>query len=111
MYIKHEGGFLGMLASLAARVLPSLLTGLATGAVSGAVEHAIRGDGLYLSKEGRGCARIQCVKGGGLYLTHHSDNADGEGVFVRHNDKIFGQGLLLGPNSPFKSIPLLGLLL
>ena len=39
--IKHEGGFLGMLAGLAARLLPSLLTGLATGAVSGAVEKSI----------------------------------------------------------------------
>ena len=110
--IKHEGGFLGMLAGLAARILPSLLTGLATGAVSGAVEKAISGNGLFLTKRGHGCARIQLVKGNGLYLTHHSDNVDGEGIFLRHDDKIYrGEGLLLGPNSPFKNVPLLGLLL
>ena len=51
--IKHEGGFLGMLAALAARALPSLLGGLATGLVSGAVEKAITssGSGLYLHKK------------------------------------------------------------
>ena len=51
--VKYEGGFLGMLAALAARVLPSLLGGLATGLVSGAVEKAITssGKGLYLQKK------------------------------------------------------------
>ena len=67
--VKHEGGFLGMLAALAARVLPSLLGGLATGLVSGAVEKAITssGKGLYLQK--KGCtAKIQLVKGNGINI-------------------------------------------
>ena len=58
--IKYEGGFLGMLAGLAAKVLPTLLTGLAAGLVSGAVEKAVGGSGLYLHKKGQ-CANFQLV--------------------------------------------------
>ena len=112
--IKYEGGFLGMLASLAARVLPTLLTGLAAGLVSGAVEKAVGGSGggLYLQKKGQ-CANVQFVKGGGLYLTPHHppQQSAGEGLYLRHGDAVYGEGLLLGPNSPFKNIPILGLIL
>ena len=110
--IKYEGGFLGMLASLAARALPTLLTGLATGLVSGAVEKAVGGSGLYLRKKGQ-CANVQFVKGGGLYLTpHHQQHVvEGEGLYLRHGDTVYGEGLLLGPNSPFKNIPIIGLIL
>ena len=114
--IKHEGGFLGMLAALAARALPSLLGGLATGLVSGAVEKAITssGKGLYLQK--KGCtAKVQLVKGNGLYLTPHPhivDTAVGNGLYFKDDHGVYnGEGLLLGPNSPFKNIPLLGLIL
>ena len=107
--IKHEGGFLGMLAGLAARLLPSLLTGLATGAVSGAVEKAIGGDGLYFSRRGQ-CAKVQPVEGGGLYLSPY-DTAEGQGLYLKHDHTIYGQGLLLGKDSPFKNIPILGLFL
>ena len=112
--IKHDGGFLGMLASLAARALPALLGGLATGLVSGAVEKAVAGSGLYLKKKGHGCvAKVQVVKGNGLYLTPHPYfGAGGNGLFLKHGDQVYsGEGLLLGPNSPFKNIPLLGLIL
>ena len=113
--IKHEGGFLGMLASLAARALPTLLTGLASGLVSGAVEKAVTaGSGLYLHKKGYGCAKVQIVKGDGLYLTPHPhiNTAGGNGLFLKHGDQVYsGEGLLLGANSPFKNIPLLGLIL
>jgi hypothetical protein len=110
--IKYEGGFLGMLAALAARALPTLLTGLAAGLVSGAVEKAVGGSGLYLQKKGQ-CANVQFVKGGGLYLTPHHppQQAEGEGLYLRHGDAVYGEGLLLGPNSPFKNIPILGLIL
>ena len=108
--IKHEGGFLGMLAGLAARVLPSLLTGLATGAVSGAVEKAISGDGLYFSKNGQ-CAEVHPVEGGGLYLNPHDKLPEGSGLYLKHDHTIYGQGLLLGKDSPFKDIPILGLFL
>lgn len=109
--VKHEGGFLGILASLAARVLPSLLGGLATGLVSGAVEKAVGGSGLYLQKGG--CtAKVQLVKGNGLYLTPHPHTINGDGLFLRHGERVYnGEGLLLGANSPFKNIPLLGLIL
>ena len=36
----------------------------------------------------------------------------GEGLYLKKEGKVFdGQGLLLGENSPFKNIPILGLLL
>ena len=63
--VQHEGGFLGMLAAMAAKVLPTLLTGLASGVIGGLAEKAI-------SK---------------------------------------GSGLILGKNSPFRNIPILGWLL
>ena len=114
--LKHEGGFLGMLAALAARVLPTLLGGLATGLVSGAVEKAVSRSGLYLQKKGHGnnAARIQLCKGNGLYLTPHPPVVvDGYGLFLKGKDhRVYGgEGLILGPNSAFKNIPLLGLIL
>ena len=78
-----------MLASLAARVLPSLLGGLATGLVSGAVEKAVSGSGLYLQKRGSGinAAKIQIVKGNGLYLTPHPPVVvNGHGLFLKGED-------------------------
>ena len=107
--IKHEGGFLGMLAGLAARVLPSLLTGLATGTVSGAVEKSIGVDGLYFSRKGQ-CARVSPIEGGGLYLSPY-ERVEGRGLYLKHDHTIYGQGLLLGKDSPFKNVPLLGLFL
>ena len=107
--MKHEGGFLSMLAGLAARVLPSLLIGLAYGAVSGAVEKAIGGDGLYFSRKGQ-CAEVHPVEGGGLYLSPYA-KVEGQGLYLKHDHTIYGQGLLLGKDSPFKDIPILGLFL
>ena len=46
--VKHQCGFLGMLAGLAAKALPHLLKGLASGLVSSAVRNVVGGDGLYL---------------------------------------------------------------
>jgi len=107
--IKHEGGFLSMLAGLAARVLPTILSGLASGLVSSAVEKAVGGDGLYYNKKDH-CVRVDCVKGGGLYLSPY-DQPEGQGLYLKHNHTIYGQGLLLGKDSPFKDIPILGLFL
>ena len=47
--VQHRGGFIGMLAGLAAKALPVLLGGLATGLVSGAVEKPVGGDDNALS--------------------------------------------------------------
>ena len=69
--VQHQGGFLGMLAGLAAKALPSIFGGLATGLVSGAVKQAVGGgNGLYLNKLGH-CVKIDPVRGNGLYLTPH----------------------------------------
>ena len=100
----HKGGFLwGLLSSL----VPAILGGIASGVAS----KAIGGEGIYLQRKGQ-CAKVEPVKGGGLYLSPHPWMTSGEGVFVSDGSGIReGSGLLLGENSPFKNIPLLGLLL
>ena len=114
--VKHQGGFLGMLAGLAARALPTILTGLASGLLSGVVGKVVGGNGLYLHKSGH-CVKIEPVKGGGLYLTpHHRGGTlpgiDGDGLYVKRGSSIHdGSGLIFGKNSPFKNIPILNLLL
>ena len=111
--VQHQGGFLGMLAGLAAKALPSLLGGLATGLVSGAVKRAVGGNGLYLHKSGH-CIKIEPVKGNGLYLTpqRRLSRVQGDGLYLKHGSAIRdGSGLILGANSPFKNIPILNLLL
>ena len=55
--VQHSGGFLGMLAGLAAKALPVLLGGLTTGLISGGIEKAIGGNGLYLHKSGH-CIKV-----------------------------------------------------
>ena len=111
--VQHRGGFLGILAGLAAKVLPTILKGVATGLVSGAVAKAVSGDGLYLHKSGH-CVKIEPVKGNGLYLTPHRSlvGVHGDGLYLKRGSTIQdGSGLLLGANSPFKNIPILNLLL
>ena len=107
-----KGGFLSMLAGLAAKVLPTLLTGIASGALAGAVEKAVTGDGLYVQK-GEHCYRADPVEGDGLYLSpRHSRISDGDGLYLQHGTNIYdGKGLILGTNSPFKNIPILGWIL
>ena len=102
---EHKGGFLWGLVS---RLAPAVLGGIA----SGLAAKAVSGKSVYVQKKGY-CAQVEPVKGGGLYLSPHPDLSVGDGLFVsngsRHRD--IGRGLLLGDNSPFKDIPLLGLLL
>ena len=112
--VKHEGGFLSALAAMATKVLPTLLTGLASGVIGGLAEKAIsKGSGLYLGKRGRGVSRIHLVEGGGLYLSPlFYPEEDYDGLYMTHDDKIYkGSGLILGQNSPFRNIPILGWLL
>ena len=53
------------------------------------------GKGLYLGPEsGKGCETV----GNGLYLMKHGGLYD-------------GRGLILGPNSPFRNISILGMIL
>ena len=107
--VEHHGGFLGILAGLAAKALPSLLEGLATGLTAGAAG----GDGLYLHKLGH-CVKIDPVRGNGLYLTPHKKlcGIAGDRLYMKRGSTIQdGSGLLLGKNSPFKNIAILDLLL
>ena len=115
----HEGGFLSTLIGLASKILPTLLGGLATGVIGGLAEKAISGrgtesgSGLFIAKRGRGTSEIHIVEGGGLYLSPPQRNDDNyEGMYVVHNGEVFrGAGLILGKNSPFQNIPILGWLL
>ena len=96
--VSYTGGFLGMLASLAARAipladrsLPIILTGLTTGLLSGGNNKAISGsgasvaDGLYLHKQDK-CYRIQKYIGDGLYLAPHLHFVEGDVLFLKHGN-------------------------
>ena len=106
--LKHEGGFLSILASLAGKVLPTLLSGLASGLIAGGVEKMVSGSGLYLSRRGGTC-QIEILDDG-LKLTP-SEYEGIDGLYAKNDSEIIGSGLLLGKNSPFRDIPLLGLIL
>ena len=113
--VKHQGGFLGMLAGLAAKAFPPLRKGLASGLASTAVYKVVGGDGLYLHKSGQ-CVKFEPVKGNGLYLTPHRGGSllgvHDDGLYLKRGSTIQdGSGLKLGPNIPFKNIPILNLLL
>ena len=115
--IEHKGGFIGTLLAAASKVLPTLLGGLATGLISGGIEKAISGrgvggNGLYLHKSGH-CVKIIPIRGRGVQLIPKKlSGVSGDGLYLKHGSNIYdGQGLLLGKNSPFKNIPILGLIL
>ena len=116
--VSNTGGSLGMLASLAARAIllaarapPTILSGLTTGLLSGGINKAISEDGFYLHKHDK-CYRVYKCKGNGLYLAPHPRFVEGDGLFLKHgNDISDGAGLLMGKNSPFKNMPVLGWLL
>ena len=51
-------------------------------------------------------------EGNGLHLDPHPRFVEGDGLFRKHGSDISdGAGLLMGNNSPFKNIPVLGWLL
>ena len=111
---KIESGFLGLLAGLAARVLPmiakTVLPALGVGALSGLASSGVQkamGSGLYLKKGGV-VSQVE-TDGQGLYLKPYK----GKGLqSYGDGGKLYdGKGLLLGPNSPFANIPILGAVL
>lgn len=123
---KVEGGFITAIAPLLATagkfvlssVLPKVLPNLAQGVLAGIGSAAasnlvdkISGKGvLYLKRNGKGCTITP--SGNGLYLSPWSSRK-GNGLYLKTGSGkyVSGEGLLLGPNSPFKDIPLLGMLL
>ena len=117
---KVEGGFLGLLAGLAARALPmiakNVLPALGVGALSGLASTGVQkamGSGLYLKKGGL-VNRVE-TDGRGLYLSPYKGKGlkwYGDGLYLKQGGRIYdGKGLLLGPNSPFANIPILGAIL
>ena len=118
--VSYIGCFIMSLARalpFVARALPTILSGLTTCLLSGGINKAISGsgdaagDGLYLHKHGK-CYRVQKCKGNCLYLAPHPRFVEDDGLFLKHGEDISdGAGLLMGKNSPFKNIPVLGWLL
>ena len=114
---KIKVGFLGLLAGLALpmiakTVLPALGVGALSGLASSGVQKAM-GSGLYLKKGGCIC-QIE-TDGQGLYLKPYKGKglqSFGDGLYLKQGEKLYdGKGLLLGPNSPFANIPILGAIL
>ena len=66
---------------------------------------------VYVQKKGK-CYRVQ-KKGKGFFLSHQNSIPNvGTGLFLRQGRNVYnGDGLLLGRNSPFKNIPVLGWIL
>jgi len=118
--MKIQGGFLPLLGGLASQALPFLtgtvLPALGVGALSGLASTGVQklvGNGLYIKKGG--CVCEVETDGRGLYsepTTGKGFSKLGDGLYLKKEGKIYdGKGLLLGPNSPFKNIPILGMLL
>ena len=91
---KIEGGFLGLLAGLAARalsmvaktVLPTLGVGALSGLASSGVQKAM-GSGLYLKKGG--CVSQVKTDGHGLYLKPYKGKGlqSGDGFYLKQGGK------------------------
>jgi hypothetical protein len=121
---KVEGGFIGailpFLATAGKFLLSKVLPSLATGALSGLGSAAgsklvdkISGSGvLYVKKGGMACKVVST--GAGLYLSpwKKGSSITASGLYMkRGSGYVNGEGLILGPNSPFQNIPILGMLL
>ena len=117
---KIEGGFLCLLAGLAARALPSVaktvLLALGVGALSGLASTGVSkamGWVLYLKKGGL-VSQVE-TDGSGLYLKPYKGKgleSYGDGLYLKQGGQLYdAKGLLLGPNTTFANIPNLGAIL
>ena len=114
--MKIEGGFLpalaGLIPFLTGTVLPALLVGALSGLASTGVQKLI-GNGLYLKKGGSMC-QIETDEEE-LYLGPTSGKGFetvGNGLYLMKQGELYDdRGLILGPNSPFKNIAILGMIL
>jgi len=119
-----EGGFIGailpFLATAGKFLLSKVIPSLATGALSGIGSAAgsklvdkISGSGvIYIKKGGMACKVVST--GAGLYLSpwKKGSSITASGLYLkRGSGYVNGEGLILGPNSPFQNIPILGMLL
>ena len=123
-----EGGFIGailpFLATAGKFLLSKVLPGLATGALAGVGSAAaskvidkISGSGgvIYIRRGDRNAKIVQ--QGEGLYLKPWRGSGldgQGDGLYMKTGKGLYmktGKGLILGPNSPFSNIPILGWLL
>ena len=117
--MKVEGGFLpALLGILGSTVLPFLLKSaipaLATGALSGIARASTEASGsaIYV-KRGENSFKV-VPAGQGLYLRpwNKGSSISASGLYVKKgNGYVDGRGLLFGPDSPFKNIPILGMIL
>ena len=113
---KIEGGFLPALAGFIPFLTETVLPASGVGALSGLASTGVQklnGNGLYL-KKGSGVCRIE-TDGEGLYLGPTSGKefeTVGNGLYLMKQGGLYdGRLLILGPNSPFKNIPILGMIL
>ena len=66
---------------------------------------------VLLKKKGR-CYDVRTTPGNGLFLSPCPGDGLEDGLFVKRGSKVYdGDGLLLGNDSPFRNIPVLGWLL
>ena len=115
--MKVEGVFLPMLSGLIPFLTGTVLPTFGVGALSGQASTGIQkliGNGLYLKKGGRVCQIETDVSG--LYLGAASGKGFetvGNGFYLMKQGgrRYDGRGLILGPNSSFKNIPILGMIL
>ena len=113
--MKMEGGFLpalaGLIPFLTGTVLPALGVGALSGLASTGVQKLI-GNGLHL-KKGSCVCRIETDREG-LYLGPASGKGFktvGNGIYLMRQGGYDGRGLILGPNTLFKNIPIIGMIL
>ena len=114
--MKIEEGFLPALAGLTPFLIGTISPALWVGDLSGLARTGVQqltGNGLYLKKGGR-VYQIE-TDGEGLYLGPASGKefeTVGNSIFLMKQVGIYdGRGLILGPNSAFKNIPILGMIL
>ena len=119
----QSGGFLGTL--LASIGVPLLLNALTGKGLQVDRRRSRRSANVYAPKTGQPGRGLQVDKHGltgsvPIYVPSHYtsppffgswDNPVGMGIKKKKNNKKKGNGLLLGKNSPFKGIPLLGAIL
>ena len=105
-----------VLPFLAKTVLPTLATRALSGvglALAQNSTNKVMGNGLHL-KKGSNIARVE-TDGQDLYLKPQKGSGlgmVGDGLYLKQGGQVIsGHGLLFGPNSPLKNIPVLGWLL